>query len=195
MRSVLTCVLLAATVALPAAAAATPDLTHWFFNATALYRSTVTPTQMRKPDYLGGTTQSAMHCGAVGKNIAGVWELLKYDRRHDIALAVASTDQCSAALFNASPPPGVSVPDADLSGYRTGRGVRLGMSYRDVLAIYGGPPAKGGKHFVVAYASGVTGTTVSLPHRIVKLPQTITLVFDDARVSSIAVIIEEGGLF
>lgn len=194
MRPVLTCALLASTVAMPALANASPDPTQWFFNATALYRSTVTATQTHKPDYIGGTTQSAMHCGAAGKNIAGVWELLKYDRRHNIALAVASTDQCSAALFKALPL-GVSVPDADLSGYQTGRGVRLGMSYRDVLAIYGGTPTKSGKHFVVAYAADVTGTTVSLPHRTVKLPQTITLVFDDGRLSSIAVIIEEGALF
>lgn len=194
MRPVLTCALLAATAGLPAAAAAAPDLTHWFFHATALYGSSTTSTQMHAADYLGGTTQAAMHCGAAGKNVAGVWELLKYDRRHGIALAVASTDQCSAALFKA-PPPGVSVPDADLSGYRTGRGVRIGMSYRDVLAIYGGTPTKSGKHFVVAYTADVAGTTVSLPHRTVKLPQTITLVFDDGRVSSIAVIIEEGGLF
>jgi len=193
MRPVLTCALLVAAFVVAPAGAATPDLTHWFFNATALYRTNATATQTNKPDYLGGSTQSAMHCGAAGKNIAGVWELLKYDRRHNVGLAVASTDQCSAAIFKA-PPPNVSVPDADLSGYRTGRGVRLGMSYSGVRAIYGGPPQHG-KHFVATYATDLTGTTISLPHRTVKLPQTITLVFDDGRVSSIAVEIEEGGLF
>ncbi|HKU82055.1 MAG TPA: hypothetical protein VJP76_07780 [Candidatus Tumulicola sp.] len=190
----LLCMVFAIACTASQAAAASPDLDHWFLNATAILRNNAVATQTSKPDYLGGTTQAAMHCGAEGRNIAGVWELLKYDRRHNIGLAVASTDSCNAALFEAPPPPGISVPDADLTGYRTGRGVHLGMPYDQVRAIYGGKPQHG-NHFVVAYTADVPGTTIALPHRSVKLPQTITLVFDGGRVSSIAIQIEEGGLF
>ena len=36
---------------------------------------------------------------------SGIWELQKYDRVHQFALASATTDQCSIALFRAAPPP------------------------------------------------------------------------------------------
>lgn len=194
MRPVLACTLAAASFAASIAVAAAADISQWFFGATALHGSNAVATRTSRPDFLGGTTQAAMHCGADGRGIGGTWLLAKYDRRHNIGLAVASTDQCSAVVFKA-PPPGIVVPDADLSSYRTGRGVHLGMSYPDVLAVYGGKPVERGAHFVVAYLADVPGTTVSLPHRRVKMPQTITLVFDDGRVSSIGIEIEEGGLF
>lgn len=119
MRPGLTCMLLAASFAALSSAVPAAD-TNWFFGATSLNGSR-SATRTSRPDYLGGATQAAMHCGADGRGIpgSGVWLLTKYDRVHQIALAVASTDQCSAALFKA-PPPGIPAPDADLSAYRTG---------------------------------------------------------------------------
>jgi hypothetical protein len=32
-----------------------------------------------KPDYLGGSSMHAMHCGAGGVTLGGVWQLVKYD--------------------------------------------------------------------------------------------------------------------
>jgi hypothetical protein len=186
---------LAFSLSLPTPACAqTKDLTAWFYNATAL---NVEPTAVNldKPDFFGGSTFSAMHCGQTGVSLAnGIWQLVKYDRSAGVALANASTDQCSVALFKASPP-GVKVPDGDLSGYHTGRGVAIGSSYQKVLSAYGKSPVRPSSHFVLAYVANVPSASVALPHKSVSLPETIVFVIDDNRVSSIAVSIDESGLF
>jgi hypothetical protein len=118
--------------------------------------------------------------------LAAVWQLLRYDRAHHIAFAAATTDQCSVALFRAPAPP-VTVPNADLSGYSTRLGLRIGSSYESVRSTYGGGPQKSGSRFVVAYTSRVPGETVSMPKKKVGLPQEVTIVVDAGRVSAISI--------
>ena len=175
-------------------AGASDTLTTWFMHATAY--NTQTPTvKMAKPELLPGKRRG-MSCryeeGRPG--FAGVWQLLAYDRTHHIAFGTATTDQCSVALFRA-PAPGVTVPDADLSGYATPLGVRIGSTYDSVRSIYGGGPQKTASHFVVAYSSSVPGETVSLPHKKVDLPQVVTIVVDDHRVSAISIYTDLAGEF
>jgi hypothetical protein len=173
-------------------AAASPDLSQWFFTASAA-ESSGSAAGTIKPDFLGGTSMHAMHCGASGVRIgAGVWQLVKYDRKHRIGLATASTDECSVAIFEA-PPPGVSVPDADLSRYGTGRGVRIGSTYQEVIAAYGGSPIKHGSRFVVRYAASIPDTTVSLPHKPITDDEILTIVVDDNRVTAITASITLSG--
>jgi hypothetical protein len=65
------------------------------------------------PDFLAGTSLNSMHCGAGGVATGnGIWSLLEYDG------------------------PGVPVANGDLSRYSTGRGIRIGSSYCDVLPAY-----------------------------------------------------------
>src|SRR5215472_19067029 len=109
MRFPVTCFsMLAASSMAFARAGASPNLAQWFFNATAA-ESSGSAIGTIKPDYLGGSSMHAMHCGATGVSL-GIWQLVKYDRTHHIGLAAASTDQCSVAVFAASPP-NVNVPD------------------------------------------------------------------------------------
>jgi hypothetical protein len=183
-------------VALSRAQASTADLNHWFLNATQ-FEASVTAHAIAQPDFLGGTSMRAQ-CGFTYNGHLpaihyGVWQLLKYDRTHHIGLAAATTDQCSAAVFRASTP-AVAVPDGDLSKYSTGRGLHIGSTYAQVLALYG-PPAKQGQHFVTVYTADVPDTTESLPKKPVKLPEVITIVIDDGHVSSITVYVDESGLF
>lgn len=183
------------TFSLAAARAAHPDLGPWFYDATGLSESSIDGTTMKSPDFLPGKSRRSMHCGARGVPIGnGIWQLVQFDRAHGIGLAMASTDQCSVAVFKASAP-AVNVSHADLSTFSTGRGIRIGSTYESVLAAYGGKPAKRGAHFVTAYASGVTDTTVGAPHKRVTLPETITLVFDNDRISAITVTVDESGLY
>jgi len=187
-----TLVVIALSIALKAAQASV-DLDRWFFDATAS-QAKVKATQITKPDFLGGSSLSTnCHFPYNGKlpALAGVWQLLKYDRKHQIGLAYATTDQCSSALFKASPPP-ASVPDADLSQYGTARGLKIGSSYAQVLSTYG-PPARHGQHFVAAYSASVPST--DLKNKPIKLPEIITLVIDDGKISSITIYVDEGGLF
>jgi hypothetical protein len=96
-------------------------------------------------------------------------------------------------VFRASKP-SVSVPDADLSKYATGRGLHVGSTYQQVLSTYGGK-AMHGAHFVARYAATVPGQTVSEPPKHIDLPETITLVVDDGHVSAITIDIDLGGEF
>jgi hypothetical protein len=179
-------------VPLGSARAAAPDLGRWFYAATSIDATTVA-TATSRPDFMGGKTRSSMPCGVSGHAIGnGIWVLVKYDRTHHIGLAAASTDQCSVALFKASPP-GISVPDADLAAYRTGRGVRIGSTYESVVAVYGGSPEKRAGRFTIAYTAEVRDQ--SLQHKPVKLPETIKFAIDDDRVTAITIEIDEGGLF
>lgn len=170
------------------------DLSGWFSKATAANQSG-TAVATTKPDFLFGTTMGSMHCGATGVAIgSGIWQLVKYDRTHEIGLAAASTDQCSVALFKATPP-SVTVPDADLSRVSTGRGVRIGSSYSDLLAAYGGKRKPQTTRFVVIYAATVAGTSVAHPNKRVDDPESITFVIEKGRVSAITVSVDLGSEF
>lgn len=194
MRLSLTGVSIIAVLAMAAMPArAVPDLSHWFFTATASMSSGSWAGTI-EPDYLGGTSMRAEHCGADGVGIGGVWLLVKYDRTHHIGLAAASTDQCSVAVFEAIPP-GVNVPDADLSQYRTGRGIHIGSSYRDVIAAYGGSPAKHGSRFVVRYTAGIPDTTFAMPHKRITDDEILTIVITNDRVTSITSYVDLAGKF
>jgi hypothetical protein len=109
-------------------------------------------------------------------------------------LAAASTDQCSVAVFAASPP-SVHLPNADLSGYRTGRGLHIGSTYADVLRIYRSPVARYSRHFIAAYSASIPATTDTLPRQRVLLPELITLVITNGRVASMTLSVDMGGLY
>ncbi len=184
-----------ALVAIPAFALAA-DLGVWFSDATGLGEK-ATSVLMTRPDFIPGSTLEGMACGGGNAPVAkignGIWSLVAYDRAHRIAFATASTDQCSVALFVA-PPPDARIADRDLSHTGTGRGVHVGMPYARVRAIYGGPPPRAAR-FVVSYGASVASTTQTVPHRPVRLPETITLVVDGGRVSAITIDVDESGLF
>jgi hypothetical protein len=174
--------------------AAQPDLTAWFVRATGYHAATVSRA-LRTPDFLPGTSLKTMACGATGLPILnGIWVLAKYDRRHNIVLAAASTDQCSVAVF-ATSPPSVHLPNADLSAYRTGRGLHIGSRYADVLRIYGAPVARYSRHFIATYNATIPATTDTLPRRRVLLPELITLVITNGRVASMTLSVDMGGLY
>jgi hypothetical protein len=193
MRLMLTGVFIVAAFAMAARSASATDLSQWFFTATDSQSSGPAAGKIR-PDYLGGTSMRAEHCGADGVGIGGVWLLIKYDRKHRIGLAAASTDQCSVALFEAAPP-GLNVPDADLSQYATGRGIRIGSSYGDVLSTYGGAPAKHGSHFVLRYTSAIADTTFGMPHKPIADDEILTIVIENDRVTSITSYIDLAGRY
>lgn len=193
MRLSLASVSMTAAFAVAAgAASAAPDLSNWFLSATASQSSGPSAGTI-KPDYLGGSRR-AEHCGAAGVGIAGVWMLVKFDRKHHIGLAAASTDQCSVAVFEASPP-GVNVPGADLSQLSTGRGIHIGSSYRDVIAAYGGSPVKHGSRFVVRYTASIPDISIAIPHKHITDDEILTIVITNDRVTSITVYIDLGGEF
>lgn len=178
----------------PLAALAAKDVGPWF--AKWSYADVSTQARhLAKPDYLPGTSMRSMRCGETGPAFAGVWAIVRYDRKHGIALAKSSTDQCSVAVFKAPPPPGVSLPAADLSRYGTGRGIHIGSSYESVVSAYGGAAVKRGSHMVFSYEADIPGHTVSLPAKAITLPETITFVVDGGRVSAINVSIDESGEF
>lgn len=170
-------------------------LDRWFLDATRFYQ-TVNGAAIAKPDFLGGTSmrdQCKWLNGNVTQLLHGIWQLQKYDRAHRIGLAVATTDQCTAAIFRAAPPPPpATAPDADLSNYGTGRGLRIGSPYSQVLRLYG-PPEKHGQHFVIAYTANVPD--VAMNGKPVKLPEVIKVVVDNGSVSAITVYIDAAGLY
>lgn len=171
-------------------AGASANLARWFFNASAA-ESSGSAIGTIKPDYLGGPSLHAMHCGASGVSL-GIWQLVKYDRTHHIGLAAASTDQCSVSVFAASPP-NVKVPDADLSSYSTGRGIHVGSSYEDVIAAYGGKPSKTGSHVVLRYTSSIPSKTVT--NKAVNDDEVLTIVISNDRVTAITASIDLSGEF
>lgn len=186
-----------ASVSFYAVAQSAPDLTPWFLHATS-YNLSSKATPMKQPDFIGGKTFSAADCPQAKNDNApqfnGVWQLVKYDRPHNIAYATATTDQCSASIFVA-PPMHFSVPNADLSQYGTGRGLRIGSSYQDVLRIYGGgPPARAGR-FVAAYTATAYGHAVKIGHPLEPLPEQITIVVNNGRVSAISIYIDAAALY
>ena len=167
------------------------NLSQWFFTATAAQGSGAAIGKI-KPDFLGGSTRHAMHCGASGIGIGGVWQLIQYDRTHHIGLAAAGTDQCSVSVFEA-PPPGVNVPDADLSHYATGRGIRIGSTAKDVVAAYGGAVPKQGSHAVMRYTASIPDTTVT--QKPTTDDEVLTIVVSGDRVTAITAYIDLSGLF
>jgi hypothetical protein len=173
------------------ARADTPALDHWFLHATA-YETNGTAHAMARPDFMCGKTFASMGChlkSSATRPIVfyGVWELLFYDQKHHIAFAHANTDQESYALFQAPPPP-VSAPNADLSQVSTGRGLRIGSPYAQVLSTYG-PPALHGQRFATLYAATFPYTDPFL-NRHEMLDEIVTLVIDKGQVSSISIYIQ-----
>jgi hypothetical protein len=192
MRFTITCFSMLAAFSLTFdTAGASVNLAQWFFSATAA-ESSGTAIGTIKPDYLGGSSMHAMHCGAGGVSLGGVWQLVKYDRTHHIGLAAASTDQCSVAVFEASPP-NVNVPDADLSSYGTGRGIHVGSSYKEVIAAYGGAPSKHGSHVVLRYASSIPSKTMA--NKPVNDDEILTIVINNDRVTAVTASIDLSGEF
>lgn len=170
------------------------DLSSWFSNATAANHSG-TAVAASAPDFLPGKSMQSMHCGGGGVPIgAGIWQLVKYDRTHKIALAVASTDQCSVALFEAAPP-AVNVPNADLSQISTGRGIRIGSPYAQLVTTYGGKPKADAGRSIVMYSANVPGTSVAHPTKKIVNPETMTFVVERGRVTAMTVSIDLGGEF
>ena len=181
-----------------AAAAASNTLDQWFSQATGLTDKpwTAKIQHIAAPDYLCGKTFETMCKDPNGGSdvvMLSFWDLHYYDRAHHIGLARSGTDQLGWALFTAPPPPGASVPDKDLSQYSTGRGLRLGSPYAQVLALYG-PPVMHGKHFVTSYGAEDTVYYKGKPQhwqgKLERQPETITLVVDNGRVSSITINVE-----
>jgi hypothetical protein len=192
MRRSLTCALIVAFLAigLNPARATTADLSRWFLQATA-FDAPGTFTKMAKPDFMPGDTLESMSRNGGSEFhplfVSFPWQLVKYDRKHHIALATTPhTDNAGVALFEASKP-AIAVPDADLSHYSTGRGLHIGSTFESVRAAYGGPPAKQARHFVVSYSAEVPSVTENEPPKPVNLLEHITLVIDDGRVSSITI--------
>ena len=166
---------------------------QWFLQATA-YNSQGTAQAMTRPDFICGKTFETMNCHLEDATkyvqrpvLPGLFELLRYDRKHHIAIAYASTDQSSYALFSAPPPP-VSVPTADLSQLTTGRGLQIGSPYAKVLSLYGGAP-KHGQRFVTVYTARFP-TFDDIMKRRETLEELVTLVIAHDRVSSIVIRID-----
>jgi hypothetical protein len=177
-----------------ALAAQSDALTAWFMRATA-YNTESAAIKMSRPEQLPGKPPEMTCRYEDGRpQLAAVWQLLRYDRTHHIAFAAATTDQCSVALFRAPAPP-VTVPDADLSGYATRLGVRIGSTYESVRTTYSGGPQKSASHFVVAYTSTVPGETMALPKKKIGLPQMVTIVVDAGHVSAISIYTNLAGEF
>ena len=175
------------------ASAAPANLDQWFRTATQ-FDSSGNAAPIAKPDFLGGSRQKNcrwLYNEKLPGLHGGLWQFQRYDRKHHIGLAVATTDQCSSALFTAATP-SVSVPDADLSNYRTMRGLKIGSPYSQVLSMYGPPKMRGG-HFVARYTADIPDVTVS--GKPTKDPEVITIVIDDGHISAITVYIDLGGLF
>ncbi|HLJ84417.1 MAG TPA: hypothetical protein VKT51_09625 [Candidatus Eremiobacteraceae bacterium] len=196
MRPALTAIVVGICAA--ASPAATNTVDQWFSQATGLSDKPgpVTVQHISTPDYLCGKTFATM-CkdpnGGSNVLMLSFWDLYSYDRSHHIGLARSGTDQLGWALFTAPPPPGVSVPDKDLSHYATGRGLHIGSPYSQVLALYG-PPVMHGKHFVTSYGADDTVYYKGKPQywqgKLERQSETITLVVDDGRVSSITINVE-----
>jgi hypothetical protein len=182
-----TLIVAALGISVAAALARPSSLDQWFSRATAV-DTPGTVRHIATPDFMCGKTFKTMcksHLDGSAQMLT-FWGLLKYDREHHVGLARSSTDQVGFALFKAPPPPGVSVSDADLSQYGTGRGLRIGSTYAQVLALYG-PPVKHGQHFVTSYGANDTTYFQGKPE---EQPEVITLVIDDGHVSSITINIE-----
>lgn len=203
MRLLVICALIVAIYAftLGSTQAAPPDLSRWFLDATA-WNAPGTSTAIATPDFLGGKRQIGndsvqslcdFNYGQAHASLYALWNLMAYDRKHQIGVATLHDDSNGCALFEA-PTPAVTVPDADFSQSSTGRGLRIGSPYARVLSIYG-PPEKHGRHFVTSYSSTVPGKARYIPYKPVKLPERITIVIDNGRVSSILIFIDEAGLY
>jgi hypothetical protein len=190
MSRLIACSLIIAlfAIAVDSAQAKPADMAQWFLTATA-WDAPGTSKQIAAPDFLGGKLQfnglalQALCPDYQGPWLLPNWKLLKYDRKNHIGLAADHNDGHGCALFKA-PTPAVTVPDADLSQSSTGRGLRIGSTYAQVLSIYG-PPVKHGRHFVTSYTAFVPD--VPFQHTLVNDPERISIVIDDDRVSSIAI--------
>jgi len=195
MRTSLALCTLAVAFAFAGGFAVSPaaDVGPWFSKWSRVFEN-VHAAPIARPDFVPGTTRESMNCGATGPVGAGTWSVLKYDRAHHIALAVSNTDACSLALFSAPPPAGVTLPNADLSRYGTGRGgIHIGSAYSAVVAAYGRPRTASARHFFAAYSATLPGQTVTHPPKRIQLPETLTFGIDNGRVTSISVYIDLAG--
>lgn len=194
MRSRFYRTLAIAAVALPLCTGVTlaADLGPWFANASQ-YQTNVVGVKTHAHDNIAGTTKKSA-CGDSTKGAApfGVWALLRYDSAHHIALAAANTDQCSVSLFSATLPAGVTVPSADLAGMHTTRGIRIGSTIKDVVATYGGHVKGTSGRVVLAYDAEIPDKNIS--GKPVMLPQRITVVLNNSRVTAITLSTDESGM-
>jgi hypothetical protein len=184
--------LAAVAISLCTGAAVAADLGPWFANASQ-YQTSVVGVKTAGPDNIAGKGKPSA-CGESSKGAVpfGVWALLRYDTAHHLALAAAATDQCSVSLFSATLPAGVSVLSADLSSVRTKRGLGIGSTMKDVIATYGGHAKATSGRVVMAYDAQVPDKNVN--DKPVILPQRITVVLKDGRVTAITLSTDESGM-
>lgn len=205
MRRALLPVFVIASVLLLAASPPAFDLSSWFNQATA-YHTTTAFVPMAKPDYMGADSYAKMGCKVDRSQplFNNFWQVRRIDSAHHIALAYMTGDSCGAALFVVPKLPprgsdygdiGVHVPDVDLSNFSTGRGLHIGSTYADVLAAYGGKKVQHGARFVIAYsATAHAHSPYQKGHPVVELPEQITIVIQNGRVSAIRFRIDEAAL-
>lgn len=180
-------------VAMAPVEAAQPGLEAWFNQSTGLYGGRSSTIAMSRPDYLPGTTRDDV-CRAAkvrGTPVNGLYELQAYDVAHRLALANFFTDGCNVVLFSATRPSSAKgVKNADLSGYRTARGLSVGSSYAQVRRTYGGPP-NASSRFVVTYtATAGKARAYASPGGMVDVPEKVVVLVENQRVKSIAILID-----
>jgi hypothetical protein len=171
--------------------AAADDLTAWFMRATAFNTQSKT-IAMARPEILPGTPRSmGLSLYSTSPEFYGRLAAPKLRSRASYRIR----DRDDRSVQSRAPAPGLAVPNEDLSGYTTRLGVHIGSTYDGVRKIYGGGPPKSASHFVVQYSSDVPGETLSIPHKKIAMPQIVTVVFDQQRVSSISIYTDIGGEF
>jgi len=77
--------------------------------------------------------------------------------------------------------------------YRARR--RIGSTYEELLATYGGKPRNRTGRFVIICAATVPGTSVSHPNKRVDKPESMTFVVENGRVAAMTVSVDLGGEF
>ena len=168
----------------------TPFTDRWFLQATQFEKPT-TARQMAKPDFLCGKSFETLDCHIKYEDsfpdFYGVWQLIRYDQKHNIAFAWATTDQLTYALFRAPASP-KAVADADLSQWTTARGLHIGSSLDDVISAYG-PPLGHGERFAALYTAVFPAYDQTL-RRHETLHEFVTLVIDHEVVTSIVIYIQ-----
>lgn len=179
-------------IATPAAQATQRAIpSSWFENATGVYAK-VPVVAIDKADYLPGTTRDDV-CRVAkvrGTPVDVLYELQAYDPAHHLGLANFVTDGCHVVIFSAVLPAGSPpVRRADLSGYHTARGLRVGSPYADVRRVYGAP-RNSSAHFVMKFSASTGKERGYENDEMVDVPEQITIVVDNQRVTSIAVMID-----
>lgn len=149
-RTLVLALLLAAALASPTPAASPPFCAQYFHAACSEATGKWLPSFGYPSDFWDGATRitqrdtfSRAHAGTLAVFSNSLQKAyVTYDRAHH--LAFYRTGCCSwgeTVLAYASPPP-KTVVDGDLSGLKTARGIRLGMSPADVMGVYGNAKAQ-----------------------------------------------------